>query len=368
MTVERVRSRGSFHPLAELFPLIEGEQFDEMVADIAAHGVREPVVLHQGQILDGRNRWRAARAAGVECPTRIYDGDDPLGFVVSLNLKRRHLDASQRAMIAARLANMRQGERTDLPSIGGRLISQEQAARLLNVGVSSVERARIVQSSGDAGLIAAVEAGEISVTGAVEQIRGGISTGVAMHPYAERGVDLYQTPPAAVRALIEVEPLPRAATIWEPACGPGSIVRALRLAGHEVVATDLVDYGLEGASGDVDFLEQESAPEGAEIILTNPPFMHADEFVRQALRLVPRVIMLLRLAFLESIGRADILDAGQLARIYVFANRLSQMHREGWDGPRTSNPIFRCRKRDSNPRPHHYDVAGDPRWRESGRA
>ena len=61
--------------------------------------------------------------------------------------------------------------------------------------------------------------------------------------------------------------------------------------------------------------------------------MDADAFVRHALKLVPRVCMLLRLAFLESQGRSDILDGGQLARVYPFRNRLPMMHRDGWDGP-----------------------------------
>src|SRR5262249_46930029 len=148
---------------------------------------------------------------------------------------------SQRAMIAATLANMRQGERTDLPSIEGKFVSQEQAATLLNVGTASVERAKIVQNSGDPELIAAVEAGELSVSGAAERIRRGIVTGVGMHPYADRGVDLYETPAPAVRALLKEESLD--GPIWEPACGPGAIVRVLRAAGHRVIATDLVDYG-----------------------------------------------------------------------------------------------------------------------------
>ena len=61
------------------------------------------------------------------------------------------------------------------------------------------------------------------------------------HRLAERGDDLYETPPEATRALLQVERLPH--RIWEPACGPGAIARVLRDAGHAVVATDLVDYG-----------------------------------------------------------------------------------------------------------------------------
>jgi len=104
----------TFHPLADLFPLVDGAEFDQLVADIAANGLLEPIVLFEGRILDGRNRYRACEAADVPCEFRLFDGDDPAAFVVSLNLRRRHLSESQRAMVAAKLANMRQGARTDL--------------------------------------------------------------------------------------------------------------------------------------------------------------------------------------------------------------------------------------------------------------
>jgi hypothetical protein len=164
----------------------------------------------------------------------------------------------------------------------------------------------------------------------------GIVTGVAMDSYAERGVDLYETPPGATLALLDVESF--TGTIWEPANGHGAISNVLRAAGHRVVATDLVDYGLSDALGGVDFLKQTSAPEGVHTILTNPPFMHANDFVRHALTLAPRVVMLLRLLFLESEGRSDILENGQLERVYVFRDRIS-MHRDGWTGARESNAM-----------------------------
>jgi hypothetical protein len=159
----------NFHPLADLFPLIEGEEFDELVADVRAHGVREPIWTYQCKVLEGRIRYLAAQAAGVECPTRAYDGDDPVGLVISLNLRRRHLSASQRAMIAAKLATLQQGARTDLSPIGER--SQATAAKALNVGKRSVERAKIVRDQGGPELIKAVESGEVSVSAAVDSIR-----------------------------------------------------------------------------------------------------------------------------------------------------------------------------------------------------
>jgi hypothetical protein len=239
------------HPFAELFPLLEGAEFDDLVADVRAHGVREPVWLHEGKILDGRNRFRAAEAAGVECPARSYDGDDPVAFVISLNLKRRHLSESQRAMVAAKLATLPHGANQWRSGQLAGPPAQDEAA-VLNVGERSVRRAKIVRDSGEPELIALVEVGEISVAAAVERIRRGIVTGVAMNAYVERGLDLYETPAPAPRALLEVESFD--GTIWEPACGPGAIVRVLRAAGHHVIATDLVDYKCPNALGGVDFI------------------------------------------------------------------------------------------------------------------
>jgi hypothetical protein len=138
-----------------------------------------------------------------------------------------------------------------------------------------------------------------------------------------------------VRALLKVETFK--GPIWEPACGPGAIVGELRRAGHQVIATDTKDYGCPKSTGGIDFLKAQSAPEGVGTILTNPPFMHANAFVRHALTLAPRVVMLLRLLFIESQGRCDIIDGGRLRRVYPFIDRLRMMHRAGWEGPRSDS-------------------------------
>jgi hypothetical protein len=156
------------------------------------------------------------------------------------------------------------------------------------------------------------------------------------HPRADRGADLYCTPPEAVRALLHVEKLPH--WIWEPAAGRGAIVNVLRDAGHAVVASDLHDYGAPmHFLGD--FLAQSKPPPGVEMILTNPPFMIAERFIMHALDLCPRVAMLLRLAFLESTRRSELIEHRGLARVHVFRNRLPMLHRDGWVGPKASSSI-----------------------------
>src|SRR6516165_3256855 len=154
-----------FHPLADIFPLVEGAEFDELVADIREHGLHEPIVAFEDKILDGRNRYRACEAAGLEPTFTVYTGDDPVSYVISLNLRRRHLSESQRAMVAARLATLRRGDNQHSP-IGE--TSQARAAALLNVGKRSVERAADVREHGAPELVHAVERGDVKVSVAAD--------------------------------------------------------------------------------------------------------------------------------------------------------------------------------------------------------
>jgi N6-adenosine-specific RNA methylase IME4 len=154
----------SFHPLAEIFPLIEGAEFDDLVADIAEHGLHEPIVVLDEHILDGRNRYRACLAAAVDPVFTPFRGDDPLAFVISANLRRRHLSESQRAMVAAKLATLQDGQRADL--VEGTPIGV--AAELLNISERAIVRARAVQDHGAPELVRAVERGEVSVSAAAD--------------------------------------------------------------------------------------------------------------------------------------------------------------------------------------------------------
>ena len=163
----------------------------------------------------------------------------------------------------------------------------------------------------------------------------GLLLGNRRHALDVRKDDLYETPPVATHALLRVERLPL--RIWEPCAGRGAIVDVLRAHGHEVLASDLVDYGNPTHFTRRDFLMERKTPDGCQAIVTNPPFKLANEFVEHALTLCPKVIMLLRLAFLESDRRTDILEGCGLARVHVFRKRLPMMHRDGWRGSKSNS-------------------------------
>lgn len=167
--------------------------------------------------------------------------------------------------------------------------------------------------------------------------------GNGRHALSERGNDLYETPPVAVTALMDNEPLPQ--VIWEPACGPGKIVKTLRDAGKTVYATDLVDYGCPASHSKRDFLFERHTCFGADAIVTNPPFKLAAQFALRAIEMVPKTCLLLRLAFLEGgnlnteagTARRIVLDETPPARVLLFRKRLPMMHRAGWEGKKANS-------------------------------
>lgn len=93
---------GAVHPVAALFPMMSEEELDDLAADIAANGLLHPIVLDaEGTLIDGRNRQEACTRAGVEPEYKCFDGN-PVAFILSANVNRRHLSKGQRAMAVAR--------------------------------------------------------------------------------------------------------------------------------------------------------------------------------------------------------------------------------------------------------------------------
>jgi N6-adenosine-specific RNA methylase IME4 len=161
------------HPAADALPLIEGAEFDALVADIKANGQRHKIVLdHSGEwLVDGRNRRRACEQLGItpQCE-RLEEGANIAAYVISTNLNRRHLDATQRAALASEIANLSQGQKQTRPGAGlGPSVTQAQAAALAGVGERTVQRANAVRDNAVPELWAAVKSGKVDLKGA-EQV------------------------------------------------------------------------------------------------------------------------------------------------------------------------------------------------------
>jgi ParB-like chromosome segregation protein Spo0J len=102
-TVQAQASLRKFHPLANLFPYLTGGEFQELVEDIRRHGLIEPIDIFEDMILEGRNRYRACLAAKVEPKFKPYEGSDPIGYVISKNIRRRHLKPKEKRELIAKL-------------------------------------------------------------------------------------------------------------------------------------------------------------------------------------------------------------------------------------------------------------------------
>lgn len=197
------------HPFADLFPMLAPADAEALRADIAANGLREKIVIFEGKILDGRNRYLALYGFDDrELPPEgdelwlttfrrfvpVQDGD-PLAWVLSKNLHRRHLTDSQRAMVAARLEHFRHGGRRGADDQDANLrLDRQSAAETLHVSERSVNSAAKVRDHGAPELVAKVDAGEVAVSAAAE---------IATLPVTEQLRILREHHPREFRAIVK---------------------------------------------------------------------------------------------------------------------------------------------------------------------
>lgn len=167
-----------FHEIAGMFTLMPpGYELDSLAADIKKHGLREPILLYEGKIADGRNRYNACKIAKVTPTVEDFDGDEAelVTLLVSRNLHRRHLNESQRAVAAAAIvprlaaaAKKRQQSGGLAQECAAKGKASEQAAALLNVSARSVENATKVADKADESVQQAVASGEVTITDAAK--------------------------------------------------------------------------------------------------------------------------------------------------------------------------------------------------------
>lgn len=202
---------GEIHPAAELFPLIGDDALSDLADDIKLHGLLEPCWLNgNGVLLDGRNRIRACQIAGVKPRFREYDGTDEVGFIVSLNLRRRHLNEDERAFLGVRLIPLYEEQGRQAKARAGTLSapgrpdkdgaalphlsrdeskrSRARAARDVNVSPRRVAQAkRVAEHAPD--LIPQVVSGAMSISKAETVVKNRVS-GIA-----DSDGDSWYTPP-----------------------------------------------------------------------------------------------------------------------------------------------------------------------------
>jgi ParB-like chromosome segregation protein Spo0J len=120
------------HPIADLFPMMAEEELQDLAADIAERGLLQPITRHDGVILDGRNRYAACQIAGVTPQFVDYEGDDPEGYALAVNIARRHMKKGQQAIVAARAKRLFETN------------NQDQTARIAGVSQSRIACADVI--------------------------------------------------------------------------------------------------------------------------------------------------------------------------------------------------------------------------------
>lgn len=159
-----------FHEIANIFPMMGEAEFDQLKADIAINGLLEPVWTYSGFILDGRNRYVACQDLGVDPRYQEYTGSDPQSFVISKNLHRRHLNETQRMLVAKKLANMNRGNYSKSANLPITPITQADAAKQLNVSERGIRMVNEVERKAPE-LMEKMESGEMTANEAVKEAR-----------------------------------------------------------------------------------------------------------------------------------------------------------------------------------------------------
>jgi len=172
------------HPAAALFPLLDGTELDALASDIKTNGLRNPIALDaSGALLDGRNRLAACERAGVP-PTFVTVDAEPVGYVISQNIHRRHLTTGQRSVLALEVEKLlavepkdkggrpRRDEkpRANLPAVSDEKRTRKRAADAVNVSRKSVDKAKKLADAAP-DLFAEVAAGKSTLERASEVMR-----------------------------------------------------------------------------------------------------------------------------------------------------------------------------------------------------
>lgn len=158
-----------YHEYANIYRMLPEKELQALADDMKAKGQLLRITSYEGKILDGRNRYRACKIAGIEPSIEAYTGDDPLGLIASLNDHRRHDSDNERALVGARMANLQKGGDggstvTDSPDgLSRPAVTQERAAELAGTSVTQLKRAKKALKDCVPEIVSMMESKEISL-------------------------------------------------------------------------------------------------------------------------------------------------------------------------------------------------------------
>lgn len=216
------------HPLSAAFPDMPEDEFAALVEDIRQNGLLQPVVTHDGMVLDGWHRYRASLEAGVTPSFEPYDGPDPVSFVLSLNMHRRHLTGSQRAaavVACTQWASIGHNQHTGGSEPGSAPRTEAEMAKAADVSDKTIRQAKRAH---EAGLGEAVRDGKVTAKEAAQ---------IAKLPEPER------------QAALEAPPTPKATTEDTASIRAALVVRVAELEAENAELKDQLAELAENMTG-----------------------------------------------------------------------------------------------------------------------
>lgn len=202
------------HPAAEIFPMMSGSDFAALKADIRQNGQRERIVVFDEKILDGRNRHSACLELGIEPEVCELEAcHDPVAYVLSMNLHRRHLSPGQRATVAARIEQLRHGGNRKADQDANLRLDRSHVGTMLSISPRSVCDAQKVLKKGHDSLIQKMEAGEIAPSLAAKFVD-------AVPNKRDQAKDVTKGKAAVQEAVRESKPVPQIVAKVAPVVAP----------------------------------------------------------------------------------------------------------------------------------------------------
>jgi hypothetical protein len=270
------RKRYSFHPACLLFPQLGDAELRELADDIKAKGLLHDIVLYEGQILDGRNRYLACPMAGVEPRFTEWQGKgSPIEWVISENMIRRHLTSSQRAVVAVELLPLLEKEakeRQRLSQGRGKKVRKKLPTFSENGGRASQIAARVMKTN--AAYVKAIKAVRQDAPELVEEVRSGKLT-------VPEARELARTPASIRRKVLAV--LGKGG----PRRKVSRMIREATISARKATARRFAYTNGTGDDqniicGDMKLLRKRLKDGSVRMVLTDPPYLKPELYGRLA--------------------------------------------------------------------------------------